>query len=168
MLSINDYTIFFMQMKQFEHILSRLWPSIMKAPPFTFWAHEYAKHGSCLKDWNGLQFISFATLVSGNNNMTKILQNNGVVSSMVTKYSKNQIKQAIQTKIGRGLNVYLSCREVSPSLYHLREVTVCIMKMANTKFLNNYQFQSCPDDNNVRDNCGGNDPGGNSIMLPPS
>ncbi|XP_074349091.1 uncharacterized protein LOC141688868 [Apium graveolens] len=155
-----------LQMKIFEETLSRLWPCIMKGSPFAFWGHEYSQHGSCLQGWNGLQFISFATLVSGNNNMTKILQNNGVVTSKVARYSKNQIKQAIQTKIGRGLNVYLSCKVITPSLYYLREVTVCIRKIADPQLLN-YQFQSCPDYAN-RDNCGGNNPGGNTIMLPPS
>lgn len=52
-------------------------------------------------------------------------RNNGVGKSKVTK---NEIKQAIQTRIGKGLNIYLSYKKLNLST-SLRKVIVCIKKI---------------------------------------
>ncbi|KAK1356061.1 hypothetical protein POM88_049317 [Heracleum sosnowskyi] len=153
-------------LKKFEARLSKSWPPIIQGmTAFRLWGHEYRKHGVCLKDWTATNYLNFADRVSLNNNITKLLETNGIKISSTVKYSRGAIEKAIQTKIGAGFSMYLGCQQVG-TLYYLKSAAICIKKIDGTKFLNVYEFVSCPQriDPNYN-NCGGGKTEEENIFL---
>lgn len=156
-----------MQLKHWKAKLTISWPSIVKGESnFAFWGHEYNKHGVCFEGWGDFNYLAFANKVSANN-ITKLLEINGIKKSNTVKYSRDAIEKAIQRKIGVGFSVYLGCKNVG-TVYYLKNAAICIKKKDSTTNIYVYEFMSCPQNNDPDyNNCGGGKKGEENIILPP-
>ena len=100
-----------MQLERFKARLTISWPPIVQGvPAVNLWRHKYNTHGVCFEDWTPSDYLNFVDRVSLNN-ITKLLDTNGIKISTTVKYSRSAIEKAIRSKIGDGFNMYLGCQQ---------------------------------------------------------
>lgn len=155
-----------MQLQRYEARLTKSWPPIVQGiSAFQLWRHEYSKHGVCFEDWTPDNYLNFADRISVNNNITKLLDTNGIKISTTVKYSRSAIEKAIQSKIGAGFNIYLGCQQTG-TVFYLRDAIICIKKKASPQYINVYEFGSCPQRIDGKyNNCGGGKSDEENIFL---
>ncbi|KAL1815155.1 ribonuclease M-like [Daucus carota subsp. sativus] len=98
-------------LERFKARLTISWPPIVQGvPAVNLWRHKYNTHGVCFEDWTPSDYLNFVDRVSLNN-ITKLLDTNGIKISTTVKYSRSAIEKAIRSKIGDGFNMYLGCQQ---------------------------------------------------------
>ncbi|KAL3197976.1 hypothetical protein MRX96_044555 [Rhipicephalus microplus] len=94
--------------------LNKYWPSLTSAEAryFTFWRHQWQKHGTCAGDYNIFEFLS----------------NSLIRPSVVRTYSAAEIRNALSDDIRQKVNIVCSQRVQNRDAPVLTEIRFCLDK----------------------------------------
>uniref|UniRef100_A0A131YZ50 Ribonuclease DdI-like protein n=1 Tax=Rhipicephalus appendiculatus TaxID=34631 RepID=A0A131YZ50_RHIAP len=114
--------------------LNKYWPSLTSAEAryFTFWRHQWQKHGTCAGDvpaLNGLfKFFNSTLAVYKKYNIFEFLSNSLIRPSVVRTYSVSEIRNALSDDIRQKVNIVCSQRVPNRDAPVLTEIRFCLDK----------------------------------------
>lgn len=114
--------------------LNKYWPSLTspEARYFTFWRHQWQKHGSCAGDipaLNGIfKFFNSTLAVYHKYNIFEFLANSLIRPSPVRTYSAAEIRNALSDDIREKVNIVCSQRVANKDAPVLTEIRFCLDK----------------------------------------
>jgi ribonuclease T2 len=118
--------------------LSAIWYDYDRAPHYSFWTHEWSKHGTCaLTDQTiGSQYGYFASAITMHKTaaIRSALSQAGIVPSDSQTYKQSDVEAAIKSALG--VTPILQCQDVRDLGKALFRVQVCFDKSLN--------LQECP------------------------
>ncbi|XP_037576534.1 ribonuclease Oy [Dermacentor silvarum] len=118
--------------------LNKYWPSLTSAEAryFTFWRHQWQKHGTCAGDvpaLNGLfNFFNSTLAVYKKYNIFEFLSNSLIRPSVVRTYSASEIRNALSDDIREKVNIVCSQRVPNRDAPVLTEIRFCLDKNLET------------------------------------
>lgn len=118
--------------------LNKYWPSLTSAEAryFTFWRHQWQKHGTCAGDvpaLNGLfNFFNSTLAVYKKYNIFEFLSNSLIRPSVVRTYSAAEIRNALSDDIRQKVNIVCSQRVPNRDAPVLTEIRFCLDKNLDT------------------------------------
>ncbi|KAK8947985.1 Ribonuclease 1 [Platanthera guangdongensis] len=122
------------------------WPSLAcpSSNGYSFWAHEWSKHGTCADSiFNEHDYFEAALNLKDKVDILQILSSSGIEPND-NSYSLSSIEEAIQT--GFGFTSVIDCnKDVSGSI-QLYQVQLCVDKTGTS-------FIACPDSSSGSGRC---------------
>ncbi|XP_022140986.1 ribonuclease 2-like [Momordica charantia] len=119
--SFNENEIFVLR-----KILPEIWPSYRcgsvtscNNKKGSFWAEEYEKHGTCAAPVIEGQYNYFSTAIGlfNTHNVTKALENAGIVASDTVKYPLNDVMAAVEFAFGGTPKIMCGKKGIIKELY---------------------------------------------------
>jgi len=132
--------------------LNIAWFDYIDGPNSTdLWSHEWDKHGTCCKNVLPTEHDFFAEAINLHlkSNITATLYAQGIKPSTTTKYTMDQVVDAIRTR-WPGLSPIITCATVNNESA-IDEIQLCVDKNTFTVFECNSQYlhdnpTNCPSD----------------------
>ncbi|XP_048738067.2 ribonuclease Oy-like [Ostrea edulis] len=140
--------------------LKRDWPNLFPdTKENSFWKHEWSKHGTCAISLpatsNQLKYFSMGLQLYNKYNLTKILLNQGIITSNTAGYMVNATEAALKRELGVNTVVQCVYDKEKTKKQLLYEIEICV----NKKF----QLIDCYNDKTPQSTCPKHEP----VFYPP-
>lgn len=113
--------------------LKRFWPNLYPdTEANSFWEHEWSKHGTCATSVpatsNELKYFQMGLKLHAQYNLTKILLNQGIITSNTAGYMANETEAALRRELGVNTVVQCVYDKEKTKKQLLYEVEICVTK----------------------------------------